>query len=142
MCVCVCVCVGSVVAIVAVVQPRPVAVVQPRTRAELKVVEKHTDSRSLALVRSTRARAHTVLYVGQQPHKHCFVDWQRETLFFRKQLIAHMHARTHARMLLTYKFKVLGGGGYTVRNVARCWVNETAVLLDKEIDDTIPQTCK
>jgi len=37
---------------------------------------------------------------------------------------------------------VLGGGGYTVRNVARCWVNETAVLLDKEIDDNIPQGCK
>jgi len=24
---------------------------------------------------------------------------------------------------------VLGGGGYTVRNVARCWTYETAVLL-------------
>lgn len=27
---------------------------------------------------------------------------------------------------------VLGGGGYTVRNVARCWAYETAVLLDQE----------
>ncbi len=31
---------------------------------------------------------------------------------------------------------VLGGGGYTVRNVARCWAYETAVLLDQE--DVIP----
>ena len=30
---------------------------------------------------------------------------------------------------------VLGGGGYTIRNVARCWSLETAVLLDKELDD-------
>ncbi len=28
---------------------------------------------------------------------------------------------------------VLGGGGYTMRNVARCWAYETSILLDKEI---------
>jgi len=28
---------------------------------------------------------------------------------------------------------VLGGGGYTMRNVARCWTYETAVLLETEI---------
>lgn len=33
---------------------------------------------------------------------------------------------------------VLGGGGYTIRNVARCWAYETAVLLDKEISNDIP----
>lgn len=34
---------------------------------------------------------------------------------------------------------VLGGGGYTVSNVARCWTYETAVCLDKtEIDGAIP----
>mmetsp|Transcript_37721 Transcript_37721/g.76754 ORF Transcript_37721/g.76754 Transcript_37721/m.76754 type:complete len:203 (+) Transcript_37721:3-611(+) len=33
---------------------------------------------------------------------------------------------------------VLGGGGYTIRNVARCWAYETSVLLDKEISDDIP----
>lgn len=33
---------------------------------------------------------------------------------------------------------VLGGGGYNIRSVARCWVYETALLLDTEIDDTIP----
>ena len=33
---------------------------------------------------------------------------------------------------------VTGGGGYTIRNVARCWTYETAVLLDKEIPDQLP----
>lgn len=33
---------------------------------------------------------------------------------------------------------VLGGGGYTIRNVARCWAYETSVLLDKKIDNHIP----
>jgi len=28
---------------------------------------------------------------------------------------------------------MLGGGGYTIRNVARCWTYETAVALDTEI---------
>ena len=33
---------------------------------------------------------------------------------------------------------VTGGGGYTVRNVSRCWAYETAVLLDEEVDDNLP----
>ena len=33
---------------------------------------------------------------------------------------------------------VLGGGGYNIRNVARCWTFETAVLLDEPISDNIP----
>jgi histone deacetylase 1/2 len=34
---------------------------------------------------------------------------------------------------------VLGGGGYTIRNVARVWCSETAVLVDKaDICDEIP----
>jgi histone deacetylase 1/2 len=33
---------------------------------------------------------------------------------------------------------VVGGGGYTVRNVARCWAYETAVLLDEEVEDSLP----
>lgn len=33
---------------------------------------------------------------------------------------------------------VLGGGGYTKRNVARCWTYETAVLLDEDISNDIP----
>jgi histone deacetylase 1/2 len=34
---------------------------------------------------------------------------------------------------------VVGGGGYTIRNVARCWAYETAVLLDQpDIPNDIP----
>jgi histone deacetylase 1/2 len=33
---------------------------------------------------------------------------------------------------------VLGGGGYTVRNVARCWTFETGVVLGQQLDDKIP----
>ena len=33
---------------------------------------------------------------------------------------------------------VLGGGGYTLRNVPRLWAYETAVLLDTPVKDTLP----
>ncbi|CAG9812329.1 unnamed protein product [Chironomus riparius] len=33
---------------------------------------------------------------------------------------------------------VLGGGGYTLRNVARCWTYETSLLVDEEIPNKIP----
>lgn len=33
---------------------------------------------------------------------------------------------------------VLGGGGYTIRNVARCWAYETSVLVDVDIPNEIP----
>ena len=33
---------------------------------------------------------------------------------------------------------LLGGGGYTVRNVARCWAAETALTADMPLDDAIP----
>jgi histone deacetylase 3 len=34
---------------------------------------------------------------------------------------------------------VLGGGGYTVRNVARCWTYETSILVDATISNEIPE---
>jgi len=33
---------------------------------------------------------------------------------------------------------LLGGGGYTIRNVARCWTYETAVALNTEIANELP----
>jgi len=33
---------------------------------------------------------------------------------------------------------LLGGGGYTIRNVARCWTYETSRALDTEVDDELP----
>ncbi|KAL4065156.1 hypothetical protein V8B97DRAFT_1867705 [Scleroderma yunnanense] len=35
---------------------------------------------------------------------------------------------------------VLGGGGYTIKNVSRCWTYETAVLVGSEIPDELPAT--
>lgn len=35
---------------------------------------------------------------------------------------------------------VLGGGGYTIRNVSRCWAYETSVLVDTEISNDLPMT--
>jgi len=33
---------------------------------------------------------------------------------------------------------LLGGGGYTIRNVARCWTYETAVALETDIPNELP----
>lgn len=33
---------------------------------------------------------------------------------------------------------VLGGGGYNIRSVARCWAYETGLLLDTDMDSVIP----
>ena len=35
---------------------------------------------------------------------------------------------------------VLGGGGYTIKNVSRCWTYETAVLVGASIPDELPRT--
>ena len=33
---------------------------------------------------------------------------------------------------------VLGGGGYTIKNVARCWAYETAICLNIEPENKLP----
>jgi histone deacetylase 1/2 len=33
---------------------------------------------------------------------------------------------------------LVGGGGYTIRNVARAWTNETAIALNQEIPNELP----
>ena len=35
---------------------------------------------------------------------------------------------------------LLGGGGYTMRNVARCWAFETGRMLGVDMEDTIPES--
>jgi len=39
---------------------------------------------------------------------------------------------------LNIPLMVVGGGGYTLRNVARCWCYETSVLLGEEISNELP----
>ena len=34
---------------------------------------------------------------------------------------------------------LLGGGGYTIENVARCWTNETAIALGVQIEEMLPK---
>jgi len=34
---------------------------------------------------------------------------------------------------------VLGGGGYTINNVARCWCYETGLLIGRELDGKLPE---
>jgi len=51
--------------------------------------------------------------------------------------------RGHAKCVeIVRKFNLplllLGGGGYTIRNVARCWTFETAIALGTEIGDELP----
>ena len=59
----------------------------------------------------------------------------------RLQLSVEGHARC-VQFIKSFNLPllVLGGGGYTIQNVARCWAHETAVLLDKvsEIPETVP----
>jgi len=33
---------------------------------------------------------------------------------------------------------ILGGGGYTVRNVARCWTYETSLIVDEQLNSELP----
>lgn len=33
---------------------------------------------------------------------------------------------------------LLGGGGYTIENVSRCWAYETGLMLGEEISNDIP----
>ena len=33
---------------------------------------------------------------------------------------------------------ILGGGGYTVRNVARCWTYETSLIVDEDLITELP----
>lgn len=35
---------------------------------------------------------------------------------------------------------ILGGGGYTLKNVARCWTYETSLLVDEPISNELPYT--
>ena len=55
----------------------------------------------------------------------------------------NLSVRGHAdcvRHMLTYNLPtlVLGGGGYTIRNVSRCWAYETAVVLGEELENEMP----
>lgn len=33
---------------------------------------------------------------------------------------------------------LLGGGGYTLRNIPRCWLYETSIICDEEVENELP----
>ncbi|CAO3639008.1 unnamed protein product [Cunninghamella echinulata] len=56
---------------------------------------------------------------------------------FNLSIEAHGHC---VQIMKDYKIPmmVVGGGGYTVRNVARCWTYETSILVDQELSNDLP----
>jgi len=60
---------------------------------------------------------------------------------FNLSLDGHSHA---CRYLRTKGIPLLavGGGGYTLRNVPKCWANETGELVGVVLDPQIPERCK
>lgn len=57
----------------------------------------------------------------------------------------NLSVKGHAECVAHIKAKgvpmiLIGGGGYTLRNVPRCWTYETSVALGKDIDNDIPES--
>lgn len=59
---------------------------------------------------------------------------------FFSSLIYNLFARECVKFVksLNVPLLVLGGGGYTLRNVSRVWTYETSLLLDENIGNDIP----
>jgi len=65
--------------------------------------------------------------------KNCLtLNWQFFLLFLGHSKCVEFVKKYNLPLLL------LGGGGYTIRNVARCWTLETAVALGTEIANELP----
>jgi hypothetical protein len=58
---------------------------------------------------------------------------------FNLSIAAHGACVNHVRQY-NVPLLVLGGGGYTIKNVSRCWTYETAVLVGAELPDELPRT--
>ena len=63
-----------------------------------------------------------------------------------KDRLGHLNlsVRGHGELITFMKnfgipMVLLGGGGYTIENVARCWTYETGLMLDKDINNDIPK---
>uniref|UniRef100_A0AC34FER0 Histone deacetylase domain-containing protein n=1 Tax=Panagrolaimus sp. ES5 TaxID=591445 RepID=A0AC34FER0_9BILA len=57
---------------------------------------------------------------------------------FNLTLMGHGNCVTFFRKYNDLKLMLLGGGGYTARNVARCWTYETALALNVEVSNRLP----
>ena len=54
-------------------------------------------------------------------------------MFLQKTLLLLLERPANQCLVVRYNLPLmlLGGGGYTIRNVARCWTYETSVALDQ-----------
>jgi len=58
---------------------------------------------------------------------------------FNLNIVAHGHCVEFVKsMCHNRKLLILGGGGYTPRNVARCWTHETAICVGATLKNEIP----
>jgi histone deacetylase HOS2 len=58
---------------------------------------------------------------------------------FNLSIAAHGECINFVRMF-NVPLLILGGGGYTIKNVSRCWTYETAVLVGASVPDELPAT--
>jgi acetoin utilization deacetylase AcuC-like enzyme len=69
----------------------------------------------------------------------CGADSLNEDRLGQFNLSTHGHGECVNYILKTgTPVILLGGGGYTIENVARCWTHETAIALDKVLDNKLP----
>lgn len=54
----------------------------------------------------------------------------------------YLTVKTAKQPLYIFSLRVIslfvGGGGYTVKNVARCWTYETSLILNEQLSNDIP----
>eukprot|EP00920_Eleutheroschizon_duboscqi_P009459 GHVT01021880.1.p1 GENE.GHVT01021880.1~~GHVT01021880.1.p1 ORF type:complete len:351 (+),score=76.47 GHVT01021880.1:294-1346(+) len=60
---------------------------------------------------------------------------------FNLSLEGHGHAISFLRRRQV-PLLLLGGGGYTLRNVSKCWARETSQLLNVQLDEDIPRSAE
>jgi hypothetical protein len=58
---------------------------------------------------------------------------------FNLSIAAHGECVNFVRMF-NVPLLIVGGGGYTIKNVSRCWTYETAVLVGASVPDELPAT--
>lgn len=69
------------------------------------------------------------------------IVWAALTSVLRVKLINYAGHGSCLEYLKKFNVPLIlvGGGGYTLRNVPRCWTYETALALGQQIADNIPE---
>ncbi|RXH97892.1 hypothetical protein DVH24_010217 [Malus domestica] len=84
-----------------------------------------------------------ILVTGKGSITHLMFHWMTGLMMRFKPIIGKVMLIFRPGAVVLQSFNVplllLGGGGYTIRNVARCWCYETGIALGAEVEDKIPQ---